>query len=314
MVPPSSVPVHGSDLSPEDAVLLRGPVPAEARDWVRGAVGNGARIVSTHPRVGGTSSAVHAVTVDDARGTRHDLVLRRYVRADWLAREPDLAQHEARVLALLESSAVAAPRLIAVDATGSECDVPAVLMTRLAGRIRWSARDVEQFLQKLVHAMTTIHAVPVPASVPIRSYARYNEDVRLLPPTGTSASAAWARAIEVHAGPPPEDTPTFIHRDFHPGNVLWVGHATSGIVDWVTASVGSPDADVGHCRLNLARHLGGDVAERLTVISRERTGRAAYDPYWDLVAAVGMLGDADPAPGRLPDLDEFVRRAVARLG
>jgi aminoglycoside phosphotransferase (APT) family kinase protein len=117
----------------------------------------------------------------------------------------------------------------------------------------------------------------------------------------------------VHAGPPPVVERSFIHRDFHPGNVLWRGTGVSGVVDWANASLGSPEADVGHCRINIARHLGHEVADQLAARYRERSGRGAYEPYWDLVDAVGMLDDAGPDRGWLPALDDFVRRAVARL-
>ncbi|MGZ4734510.1 MAG: phosphotransferase family protein [Acidimicrobiia bacterium] len=304
---------YGFDLSAEDAVLLRGPLPAAARAWVRDAFGPGTRVVSAHTRAGGTSSAVHAVTVEGANGTRHDLVLRRYVRADWLAREPDLAEHEARVLSVLGRSAVAAPRLVAVDPTGEQCDVPAVLMTRLPGRIRWSPRDVDPYLDRLVDALLTIHAVPIPPGVAIRAFRPYYEHEVLEPPAGTTCPAAWRRAIEVHAGTPPSDERAFIHRDFHPGNVLWTGDTVSGIVDWCDASIGVPDADVGHCRINLAHQLGYDVAEQFGARYRERSGRGGYHPYWDLVDAVGMLDLVGPELGWLPALDELVARAVARL-
>lgn len=310
---PAPVMKYGFDLSPDDEKLLRGPLPASACEWVRSSVGSGARILSEHPRAGGTSSAVHAVTVVDARNTRHHLVLRRYVRADWLVDEPDLAEHEARVLSLLEPSRVDAPVLIAVDPTGASAEVPAVLMTRLPGRIRWSPRDVDGFLVRLVDAMRSIHEVAAPDSVPIRDFVPYYAGQSLEPPRGTSCPEAWARAIEVHAGPPPTREHDFIHRDFHPANALRSGEAVSGIVDWCNASLGSPEADIGHCRINLTHALGYDVAERFTAIYLERTGRAEYHPYWDIVAAVGMLSDADPAPGWLPELDEFVSRAVARL-
>jgi aminoglycoside phosphotransferase (APT) family kinase protein len=313
MAPPSPVPVHGFDVTPEDRLLLRGPLPAAARRWVLGELGPGSRIVSAYARAGGTSSAVHGLTVDDARGVRHRLVLRRYVRSDWLEREPDLAEHEARVLTLLEPSAVEAPRLVAVDPNGGHCDVPAVLMTRLPGRVRWSPRDVRGFIERIVDPMLVIHAVRVPDSVPIRTFRRYYEDEVLQPPAGSSCPEAWARAIEVHAGPPPAVERVFIHRDYHPGNLLWAGDSVSGVVDWVNASLGSPEADVGHCRINLARHLGYEAAELLAQRYRARSGRGDYHPYWDLVAAVGMLDDAVPARGWLHALDEFVERAVARL-
>lgn len=304
---------YGFDLSPGDERLLRGPLPPQARKWVRAVCGPGARIVSEHARGGGAASAVHAVTVDDARG-RHRLVLRRYVRAEWLAKEPDLAAHEARVLDLLAPTPVAAPRLVAVDDTGDECDVPAVLMTHLPGRVRWSPRDVDGFLDGLVDALLAIHAVTVPPVVTVRPFRPYHQGRRLAPPSGTSVPEAWHRAIEVHAGALPAATRVFVHRDFHPGNVLWVGEAPSAVVDWCNASIGAPETDVAHCRVNLTYGLGIDAAEGFTARWLARSGRRDYDPSWDLVDAVSSYGDASgPDPGWLPALDEVVRRAFARL-
>ncbi len=303
--------IHGFGLSGPEATLLRGPPPPAARQWVRRELGPGSRILSVRARSGGTSSAVHVVTVEEAAGARRRLILRRYVRADWLEREPDLAEHEARVLQLLERSSVAAPRPVAVDPRGDRCDVPAVLMTGLPGRVRWSPRDLDAYLAQLVDQLLPIHAVSIPASVPIRDFSPYYQGCSLEPPAGTTCRDAWARAFEVHAGPPPVQERGFIHRDYHPGNVLWSGESLTGIVDWASASRGSPEADVAHCRVNLAHHLGYDTAERFLAIYGDRTGRSAFHPYWDLMTAVGMLDDAD-AHWR-PALDEVVMRATARL-
>jgi len=288
-------------------------LPEMTRAWIRDRLGAGTRIVSIHPRSGGTSSAIHAVTVEHRDGTRQSLVLRRYVRADWLAEEPDLAEHEARVLDLLERTEVDAPRLVAVDQHGARCDVPAVLMTRLPGRIRWSPQAIDPRLDALVDAMLTIHAVPVPDDVPIRDFRPYLDGAHLEPPTDTSQRAAWERAIEVHAGPPPSTERAFIHRDFHPGNVLWTGDRVSGVVDWCNASIGVPEVDLAHCRLNLTRDLDDERAERLSACYRARSGRGEMHPYWDLISAVGLLDLVGTDYVWLPALDEFVARAVARL-
>jgi aminoglycoside phosphotransferase (APT) family kinase protein len=255
---------------------------------------------------------VHSVTVDDARGTRHDLVLRRFVRAEWLAEEPDLAEHEARVLELLAPSAVPAPGLVAVDRTGEECGAPAVLMTRVPGRLRWTpAARLDHFLTPLVDAMRAVHAVEVPAGAAIRRFRPYSLGRSLQPPPASTVPDAWAAAIEVHGGAAPAHEAVLVHRDFHPGNVLWQGEGVSAVVDWSCASVGAPEVDVSHCRANLEMRLGARAADRLLAIWRERSGRAEYDPYWDLQAAVGMLDPERADQGWVRALDDFVARAVA---
>jgi aminoglycoside phosphotransferase (APT) family kinase protein len=69
------------------------------------------------------------------------------------------------------------------------------------------------------------------------------EDQRLL--RGPVPDKAWLCGIAALDGPVPSDERVFIHRDFHPGNVLWRDGEVTGVVDWVNASIGSPWADVG---------------------------------------------------------------------
>jgi len=99
-----------------------------------------------------------------------------------------------------------------------------------------------------------------------------------------------------------------VHRDFHPGNLLWDNDRVSGVVDWVASCVGPPEEDVAHCRVNLARQHGQPTADRFLDLWLHATGRTDYDPYWDLVDAVSMGGGAPN-----PELDAFVAAAAARL-
>jgi hypothetical protein len=136
---------YGFDLDDEDNRLLRGPVPEQALRWAAAAVGPGSRVRVTEPLAGGMSSAVHALDIEDAAGRIHELVLRRFVRLDWLAEEPDLSDREATALSLVEASLVPTPRLVAASAD-------AVLMTRLPGQVEWDPP-----LRRLAELLPLIH-------------------------------------------------------------------------------------------------------------------------------------------------------------
>jgi aminoglycoside phosphotransferase (APT) family kinase protein len=284
---------HGFQLPLPDHRLLRGPPSAHALRWCEAAVGHGATVVRAAALEGGTSSAVHAVDVRDGAGRARRLVLRRFVRADWLAEEPDAPLREAAALELLGPGPLPTPRLVAVDLRGTVADAPALLMTRLPGAIEWRPSDVDGFLRGLAAVLPEIHATPAPppgAAIP--AYDTYALEVRE-PPAWSRRPDLWRRAFASFEGPAPSGERCFIHRDYHPGNVLWRDGAITGVVDWACASVGSPLADVGYCRGNLAAELGIEAADRFLEHYRRVSGRADYDPYWDVVALLGGVDEFD---------------------
>ena len=63
------------------------------------------------------------------------------------------------MLGLLERSRILAPRLVAADPDAVACDVPALLVTRLAGRSPGPVRKMESFLRQLVEVLVRIHDV-----------------------------------------------------------------------------------------------------------------------------------------------------------
>jgi aminoglycoside phosphotransferase (APT) family kinase protein len=74
----------------------------------------------------------------------------------------------------------------------------------------------------------------------------------------------------------------FIHRDYHPTNVLWHKGAVSGVVDWINACRGPAGVDVAHCRTDLAQMCGPAAADQFLDAYREVAHGFAYNPYWDL--------------------------------
>ena len=176
----------------------------------------------------------------------------------------------------------------------------------------WDPAEVEPFLRTLAEILPVLHATPVPAACRFPDFASYRVEMRAAPSLG-AAPGGVERGIELLDGPLPGHERLFIHRDYHPGNVLWTRGELSGVVDWVNASIGSPWADVGHCRVNLAGELGQDAADRFLDLYRVAAGRDdEYDPYWDISAVLGGLDeDADEEPS--PEDETFLAAAVSRL-
>ena len=231
-------------------------------------------------------------------------MLRRFVRADWLAQEPDAPAREVAALRLAERCAVPTPRLVAADPDGTAAGVPAVLTTRLPGAVVWRPDAVEPFLRGLAALLPAIHATAhAPGDLP--PYAPYALESRE-PPAGARDRGVWEAAFARFESPAPDAPAVFLHRDFHPGNVLWAGDAITGLVDWASAAIGPAAADVGHCRWNLARTLGLAAADRFLALSG-----IAYDPYWDVVAALGGF-DAAELAAKPPVEEAFLAAAVSR--
>ena len=292
--------------------------PRETIEWARRAIGGAARLSSVEPLGGGQSHANHVLRFDRA-GSTVEVVLRRWVRADWEETDPEFSPaQEAATYSLLASSAVPAPGLLAADPEARDCDVPAILLTRSTGARLARPTDRRSFLAQLAGALRVVHDVdPERAARTVPAYRPYYERAALHAPAWAREPATWERAIETATAPPPGGPAAFIHRDYHPGNTLWAAGMLTGIVDWTTASWGAPAVDVAHMRVNLAMSFGVDVADEFLAAYRDVVGvSVAHDPYWDLRIAVDFLPDL-PA-GRRPSaragrLDEFVARRVASL-
>ena len=309
---PRNTPPYGYELGPDDASLLRGVPPSRSLRWVASAIGPGARTLDVRALDGGTSSAIHAVDVGTRAGRRHRLVLRRFVRPEWLAEEPDAPEREAAALEIVRPCAITTPRLVALDRDGSDAGVPALLMTRLDGRVDWHPVELEPYLRRLAAALPALHAVATPLDARIPDYDPYELSLSG-PPRSSRRPEVWWRAIEALRRPPRSAERRLIHRDYHPGNVLWSEGELVGVVDWVHASIGSPDADAGHCRANLADWFGLEAANRFLDLYLAASGRSGYDPYWDIAAALGgHEEEAFTTDGESSD-EAFLAQAVSKL-
>lgn len=260
-------------------------VSENVRRWIERATGS--RVVATAAMPAATSSRLDDVELEDGTVRRH-VVLRRFTDEKWVKREPDLAIHEGVCLQHAKRAGLPVPAAVAVDARGDDCGVPATLVEKIDGTVVLEGKDPRHWLRGLAESAAQIHRVE--ASGFRWKYRRYNDRERLSVPAWSKKQSAWKRAIEIVQTPAPPYRECFIHRDFHPSNVLWQNGTVSGVVDWVNGCRGPAGIDVAWCRHNLANLHGGSIADEFLSAYIEAAGAEFdYDPYWDLMSVVELL-------------------------
>jgi hypothetical protein len=291
--------------------------------WAAAAVGPGARVRSIRPLGGGIAQATDALTIDDAAGRRHRLVLQRWIRPGWEADDPGFdPAKEAAVLAALEPTNIPAPRLVAVDPDGSSAGVPALLTGRLPGRqprVGQVARP--QTLAILGAMLAEIHRVgadlahdrALRAVVP--PYRPFGDLAEAVVPAASRRPDLWQAALSIAGSTPAAAAPAIlIHRDYHAWNTLWVGDRLTGVVDWTSASWGPPAADLAHLRVDLVV----DVSMAAAVLARQAFVAAGGDltngRHHQLRTVFDYLTDLDPAtmhPSAVGRLDAFLELVLS---
>lgn len=271
----------------EPSEPIDSPPPSPTLDWVETELEG--TVIEVLALPGGLSTAVHRLELLDGRA----VVLRRYVLADWLEREPNIPSDEARILRLLPELGLdlTTPRLVLADPDGEHGDAPAIVMSAVPGRPNVAPLDPEPWADALALCLASIHAVDVAkVESELGPYRRWDEPDRPIP-TWTSDEDLWRTAKELVPAELQVGTPCFLHRDFHPANVHWSGDEIDGVVDWLGACIGDAAADVAHCRWNLAILTEPAVAERFTETYRDLTGYdgdiGPYDLSTVLSAPVG---------------------------
>ena len=250
--------------------LRRASVSDRVREWVRRRAGS--PVVSVRRMPGASSTAVHAVRLAD--GTA--LVLRRYVWEKFRLEEPGAPAREVEALEYARRHGLVVPAVIAADPHGADVGdgIPALLMARVPGRAQASP-DVHALaaLAAQVHALRG-------AGFGHR-YFPWCRDTSTTPPRGCRRPDRWAQALELWRSAEPAYEECFVHRDFHPGNVLWWRGTVTGVVDWANACVGPSGIDVTTCRWNLQDWAGEKAATSFLTAYEELTGQP-HDRYWDV--------------------------------
>lgn len=294
---------HPNQRLPADlpAELRRAPVPDHVREWVGRATHSRVRSVRRLP--GASSAAVHLVLLADGP----PVVLRRYVWERFRIDEPEAPAREVEALDYAHRHGLPVPAVIAADSSGVEVGdgVPVVLMSRLAGRAVPSP-DV----RALAALAVRVHSVSGGGFG--HRYFPWCRETSTAPPRACRRPEVWELALRLWRSAEPPYEPCLVHRDFHPGNVLWSRGALTGLVDWANACRGPAGIDIATCRWNLHDWAGEAAATAFVAAYEEMTG-VRHHPYWDVAKIVEDDWDRIDSPERVLAAEALLEQAVPRL-
>ncbi|MCG5213529.1 aminoglycoside phosphotransferase family protein [Streptosporangium sp. KLBMP 9127] len=283
--------------------IIDGPSWAATRSWVEKGLPEGDRIEHVERLRGGWTSEMRRLNIVGPHGAR-SLVLRSFVKLFYRQHAEGLLSREADILTLLKDTDVSAATLQAVDATAQHCDHPSLLMSLLPGNVRLDEDGAEQRADLMARQLVRIHQVQVTEQTRPRPYQAWTSPERVRMPEGTDRPELWHRAVDIIRRDPPDYRACFLHRDFHPGNVLFAntnGLRVSGIVDWVETSWGPADLDVAHCSTALALLHGAPAgmlfADRYVAAGGRLTTDPAAHLYWRVLDALAFAPDAEKVAG-----------------
>ena len=255
-------------------------------DWLRDVTG--CQSVHVGERLAGaTTATIQSCLAIRADGSVHPLVVKIYDRGIEGVGPDDVRRDAAAMLAAAEVG-VRAPILVDADPVGDRLGWPAIVMTRLHGSPRGAGgADPSAWVDGLADELARISNAPAPDR-PLSGWEPWFS-LPLDAPDWATDPGLWRDMEAVVSQPLPHDRPRFIHRDYHPLNVLWDGDHISGTVDWVNGCIGPIESDVASCRINIAvsdRTIDGwALADEFLARCVDRG--VPWHPAWDLDVIAG---------------------------
>ena len=249
------------------------------------------KLLRTWGLKGGVSAQVTALEIERSDGQTRKMIVRRHGKAD-LKQNPHIAADEFKLLQILRSAGLAAPRPYYVDQSGEIFATPCVVIEYIEGRPEFAPSHLPDFILKLATRLSGIHHIdgstldlsflPEQAERVTRKLAERPAKV------DDSLDEGRIRATLEAVWPlPRRNKSVLLHGDFWPGNILWEKGEPVAVIDWEDAAVGDPLADLANSRLEILWAFGSDAMRDFTGHYKAMTTVDFTDlPYWDLCAAL----------------------------
>jgi aminoglycoside phosphotransferase (APT) family kinase protein len=247
-----------------------------------------ARLERARQVEGGNFTDVYELRGATARG----IDLRLVARVFRVEARPGIVEKLLVVLPAAEAAGVPVPEVVWADPGGGLLGRPLLLCRWIQGNSFRDAPDLSSRIAQLARSLADIHGTKVdldevwayPTIPPghLRDWARRSD-----------AAAPVLELVERLALNVPVKS-GLVHGDFWSGNVLWLGGALAGVIDWDASGPGDAGADVAKARLDLALHIGLDAADAFVSRYAQERPVSEHQPFWNLREAVSGF----PDPGR----------------
>jgi aminoglycoside phosphotransferase (APT) family kinase protein len=257
----------------------------EARKWLSQSTG----ILNFEldiTRMNGANSSLIFLVQSAVSSASEKFVLRVLDNKGWLAEEPDLIVHEATALKEAAKAGLRAPKLINCSSQDIGFGGPALLMSYMEGKVELFPTDTGKWLQSLADELVSIHNHKAEGFG--WNFSSWVNRELLTPPAWTQIPDVWEKAIDIWLNHVPDSSPVFLHRDYHPTNVLCQKGEVIGTVDWINACRGPAEVDIAHCRTNFVQMESIEVADEFLKRYLERSTGFEYNYYWDIDSIFDM--------------------------
>ncbi len=261
---------------------------AQLTAMIQEAIPGGSLLAIRQMRQGSSALAREVIVSAGTRGRRR-LILRCFP-VEWQGSPREKVERERIALAALSGSRLPVPEVLWTDPSGERLGYPALLQTRLPGRVSWRRAAGPRAAHAMGRVLAGIHAVGWPIGLPhARAWVRrtmQSEPARREWLRAHRRAEAIATVITRAQNRVMQRPSVLSHGDFNAGNVLWSGNELSGVVDWETAELAPAASDVGACRFDSAVTGGPDMAEGFLA----GYGSEVDDLwFWELITALKFV-------------------------
>ena len=286
------------------------------------------KLTSVTPAQAAFTNAVHILEIESAGGN----ILRLVVKQLTDDPDPERAVAEYHGLQIARKHGIPAPEPVLLDDTGSLLGIPGIVTSFVEGRQIASPEDPRRWAEDLARFLLRVHDVRPDAEERRHIYDGWDMGLFFLdgewpkikaghPLTETLYGVVQEIKSEIRTG-----SPSLIHMDYWPGNVLWVDGRVSALIDWDSAGFGDPALDVGYFRMNMYLRGIKEAADPFLRYYEAQSGPVRNLGFWEVACAVRPLPDPPlwiPASREMGDLTatsdraetdyyEFIKTAIRR--